>query len=364
MDRVTSAFFSLLRSGLWQRDVDGLVSFPLTEEEWQKVMVLSSRQSVEALVWRGLHYLPEEFLPAAKLLMEWTAHAAAIEKKNCLMDKAVSQINSIFASAGLHPVLQKGQGLARLYNEPHLRECGDIDWFFNDRKDSEAALEIMSRRGIHINGRADGSSLYIWNGITVEHHRQLLDIYDPRRRRFIQDLIARYGFVAARLEDTEGPGLTVPSPGLEILLVGSHIFKHLAGRGIGLRQFCDMACCVKAHAGKISSEEFIRDADGIGMGRWFPVVNAFMVEYLGLDERWLPYSKTDPSRNGRILSAVMDGGNFGRFRHGRENDRKSSVRRKMHTLSAFIQNAGLSFPLAAGETFWILAGLLGGQSAR
>lgn len=364
MDRVTSAFLSLLRSGLWLKGNDTLSCFPLPEEDWQKVMEFSVRQSVAALVWRGLHYLPEEYMPSAMLLMKWTAYADAIERHNRIMDKAVMQLNGIFSSAGLHPVLQKGQGLARLYQEPYMRECGDIDWFFADMRDYDVSLGIIAAEGRHVNMRPDGSCSYIWNGITVEHHRRLLDIYDPSRRRTIVDLISRYGFVKTVLPAAGGTCLAVPSPELEILLVGSHIFKHLAGRGIGFRQFCDMACCVKAHAGKISPDDFATAAGGIGMARWFPAINAFIVEYLGVDAGWLPYGKTDPSWNRRILDAVMEGGNFGRSRSGLGNGGQSAIIRKMHTVSAFMHNAGLSFPLAAGETLWIMLSLLGGQSAR
>ena len=79
------------------------------------------------IVFRGLHHLPEEYLPADALMIHWVAKADRIERKNRRMDAALRLLLQLLGREGLHPVLLKGQGVAALYEHPLLRECGDID---------------------------------------------------------------------------------------------------------------------------------------------------------------------------------------------------------------------------------------------
>lgn len=62
------------------------------------------------------------------------AETDAIERKNMQMNKALELLVQWFTESGVQPVLQKGQGIASLYENPLLRECGDIDFYFDSRQ--------------------------------------------------------------------------------------------------------------------------------------------------------------------------------------------------------------------------------------
>ena len=115
------ALFSLLRAGLWEREADDLSPFPLTDAQWWEVYRMSVRQTVAGIVFRGLHHLPEEYLPADALMIHWVAKADRIERKNRRMDAALRLLLQLLGREGLHPVLLKGQGVAALYEHPLLR---------------------------------------------------------------------------------------------------------------------------------------------------------------------------------------------------------------------------------------------------
>lgn len=164
------ALFSLLRAGLWEREPDDLSPFPLTDAQWWEVYRMSVRQTVAGIVFRGLHHLPEEYLPADALMIHWVAKADRIERKNRRMDAALRLLLQRMGREGLHPVLLKGQGVAALYEHPLLRECGDIDLCFPSEKEEREAAELArvpdaGRRGALTGASATAGREWRWSTI-------------------------------------------------------------------------------------------------------------------------------------------------------------------------------------------------------
>ena len=57
------ALMLLLRAGLWERPIETVAPFPLTETEWEEVLEMARRQTVAGIVAKGLEYLPETQKP-------------------------------------------------------------------------------------------------------------------------------------------------------------------------------------------------------------------------------------------------------------------------------------------------------------
>ena len=106
------ALFCLLRAGLWEREIDDLSPFPLTEAEWKNVHQMAVRQTVTGIVFRGLDYLPEDLLPNDMLMMRWVASVDSIEQRNQKMNAVLGSLQQAMVQNDLHPVLLKGQGVA------------------------------------------------------------------------------------------------------------------------------------------------------------------------------------------------------------------------------------------------------------
>ena len=283
MDRsetVRNALLALLRGCLWERRVEPLSLFPLSHTSWEELYRLARQQTVTGVTFRGLYYLPEDMLPPEPLLMRWTAETDAIERRNRKMNRALTSLLSLMAQNGLHPVLQKGQGLAALYTNPFLRECGDIDLFFPGPGEFEAASRCVEKQDIRMVRKADGCLLYSWQGIPVEHHIRLLDLYHPHHR--IKKTKQIWEFRRMPLSAASDLEVTVPAPSLNLLLQYAHILKHALGRGIGLRQLCDLALsCDRWHTAIMPDvlQGVCRQA---GLTKWVPLLHAFLTERLRL----------------------------------------------------------------------------------
>ena len=360
VERTRRGLLTLLQAGLWEREVDDLAGFPLSADEWAALFRLARQQTVTGIVFRGLQALPDELLPPPSLLIRWTAAVDAVERRNRQMNRALGSLYAELRSRGLDPVLQKGQGIAALYASPLLRECGDIDLCFADSRTSDRAAAYMSRLGATVRRMPDGSLFYRWQGLEVEHHVRLFDLHNPFLQREAGRLIREKGGVRTILSDETGTSVTVPAPFLNLLLLDLHILKHALGRGIGLRQLCDMArACCRLHA-DVDSAEMETCCLRWGLGRWNPLLHSFLVDCLGLPVGMLPYAKLAPSAD-PLLGIIWRGGNFGLYREGGPTDGQSLWRRKMETARSFGENLHFALRYAPKEAFWIFTGLMRGQ---
>lgn len=352
---VRAALLALLRGGLWEQDVKPHSCFPLSRDSWEEVFLLSKQQTVTGVAFRGLHHLPDGMLPPESLLLRWMAAADGIERKNKEMNLALDSLLTLFARHGLHPILQKGQGLASLYAYPLLRECGDIDLYFVDEKEFESASDSIQAQGIRLVRKADGSLFYSWQGIPVEHHIRLIDLYHPPHNTKKTDLIWEFRRMA--LSTASDLEVTVPAPSLNLLLQYAHILKHALGRGIGLRQLCDLALsCDRWHT-DIMPDVLKGVCRQAGLTKWVSLLHAFLTERLGLASDRLPYPETAANTQ-PLLEIIWRGGNFG---HQAYRLTRPTLLHKIQTAEAFRRNISFAFRYAPKEALAIFVNLLKGQ---
>lgn len=341
MDKTLQALFALLQAGLWGTFDEAVASaFPLSAGEWERVFTLARQQTVTGIAFRGLDFLPEEAAPPMGIMAKWMAHADRIEQSNRVMNETVAKLYGHFASAGVEAVLQKGQGVAAMYPEPLLRECGDIDLYFPGHDGVSDSL--LGIDGAVRERQPDDSWSYVVDGIIVEHHTDLLDIQSPRAKRYVHKLIQEKGF--EKVVTADGVEVLVPAPEVNLLLLSSHILKHAFGVGIGLRQFCDYAVARRYYEGRVNEEEMREIWRMTGLEKWQDLLEGFLVKKTGV-----------------LLDIVLKGGNFGVYSKDRENVPRARWARKVQTFKALMGNIGFAFRYAPGEWFWTTMQLLGGQ---
>lgn len=359
-ERDSKILFSLLRAGLWERDADFSGLFPVSDEIWRSVFVQARRQTVAGIVYRGLEYLPDRFFPPEDTMIRWTAEVDKIERDSRKMDQTIHDIFTFFGRYGLHPVLLKGQGVAGMYERPLLRMPGDIDLYFPGKEENSFAEALIRKKGMCPERRPDGSTEYLWGNTEVEHHLSLLDLHSPFMRKYLKGLERAKGYDTLPWGAADGPDVLLPSPVLNLLLLNAHILKHAMGKGIGLRQLCDMARAYHIMRGKVDGDE-IRDIyRRAGLLSWSRLLHSFLVGELGMKESDLPY-REKPIPTGALMCIVMAGGNFGQYSDGLRRKPVSAWRSKLYTAKSFLCNLGFSCRYAPGEAFWIAAALIKGQ---
>lgn len=350
MDREVQALFALVRAGLWGRYDEAMASvFPLSSEEWGRVFTIARQQTVTGIVFKGLDHLPEEELPPMGMMAKWIAYADRIEQSNRAVNETLAMLCGHFAKSGERFVLQKGPGVAAMYPEPLLRECGDIDLFFPDADGKSDPLQGIP--GATREAKPDGSWEYQVNGVVIERHSHLVDILSPRASKFVKRLIVEKGYESVNVG---GSDVLVPAPEVNLLLLSSHILKHALGVGIGLRQLCDMAVACNFYADRVDPREMEEIYRKAGLEKWSVLLDGFLGQYLGLEAG-------ETKKSNVLLDIILKGGNFGRFTGKCETASQSVVARKWHTFTSFMGNVRFAMTYAPGEWFWTVARLAGGQ---
>lgn len=342
LTRTDKALLTLLRSGLWNRPPDSPELFPLSSDEWKEVFEKSRSHTVSAIVADSLEHLPENQLPPDGILASWAVESDRIERLNGIMANVTALLSEMYRN--LRPVCFKGQECASLYARPSSRECGDIDLYFNDIEASEV---VARQHGCVPEHKPDGSFTYAVQGIVVEHHQSYIDLCAPRKRKWLRTLDAYPGF------ETGNGGMLRPVPSLNLLVLHSHVMKHAFGRGVGLRQICDLARAYYSYDGMYDADKLRDMYRKAGLTSWTRMVHSFLTDYLGLGKEFLPYVETHADAS-EFLRRVMLAGNFGRSMPGNGQG-------KCKTLKAFMANALFAARYAPDEYFWQIAQLAGGQ---
>lgn len=358
-NKITTAFFILLRAGLWEKTPEEISVFPLSSDEWKALYNLSVYQTVTGVIYRGIIRLSDNLLPPEEELFHWVVRIDAIERRSRQMNVVVNELYTAFAQRGICVVLQKGQSLAALYDCPSLRECGDIDFYFPDKMEKKRADLFVRQQGVRICKEADNSVWYEWKGVKVEHHTRLLDLYNPFVQNYLNRLERQVGFETVRSLQGFDTNLRVPAPLANLLMLNAHILKHALGWGIGLRQMCDMARAYSQLYGRISGQELDDLYKRVGIRKWSNLLHGFLIEYIGLPESFFPYEQRE-ELSSLLFDMVWQSGNFG-YADKRCNSSQIVWKRKLRTSQSLFRHMRFAYRYAPQEMIGIVSTLLVGQ---
>lgn len=347
MKRTEEALLALVRAGLWGKEDEAFSSglFPLNEEEWQEVLEMARKQTVVGIACGGLNWLKENMLPPDDVMFVWVAEVDRIERTNKKMWEKTKEMFAIWQNAGLKPVLLKGQGVAMMYDNPWARTSGDVDVWFEDGvlpKGDELGEDVRCEN------KPDGSIEFRWKGLDVEIHRQAIDINSPWKQGKVREVLMRN-------KCTMHESIAVPGYEMNLLLQSAHVMKHAMGKGVGLRQLCDMARTCWSTKDNLNTAVLAKTYKEAGIEQWCRVLYGFMVKYLAFPSECNPYGEGAVSETDALMQRVMVGGNFG----------KDAVKNgKWQTLMAYVKNLRFSLSIAPSETLWTMWMLAKGQFAR
>ncbi|MBR4996058.1 MAG: nucleotidyltransferase family protein [Alistipes sp.] len=361
-DREYQALLALLRAGLWEKAVDDLTLFPLSDEQWKRVYTLSCEQTVSGIIYRGISHLPEDMMPSEMEMIRWAARVDAIERRSKRVNHTLNGLHNLLVKHNLHPILQKGYVVAQMYANPLLRESGDIDLWFQPQE-WDAARALASTITGRVESMADGCSLYFFEGIEIEHHRKFFDIQNPAKKHYLYTLFEadenRAMYAKERKE-----GINKPSPLANIVLQNTHILKHSLGLGIGLRQLCDLARTYYTLSDVYDGEQLKTIYKKLGLKRWSNMLHSFLVEHIGLEPRYLPYQLDGKEPTTQFAEIVKRGGNFGQHSQHRISAGDGVWSRKFNTLCGFLRSLRFAIRYAPLEFGYRISELTIGQLRR
>jgi hypothetical protein len=320
LNKNTQVFLSLVRTGLWEQDVQ-LASFG--QINFNEVYRLAEEQSVVGLVAAGLEHVKDVKVPQ-EVALTFAGSTLQLEQRNTAMNYFVATLIEKLRAVDIYSILVKGQGIAQCYERPLWRACGDVDLLLdeNNYKKSKAYLskiasdvekEDEERRHLAI-------TIEPW---IVELHGSLRVMWSRRVDKIIdgiQNELFKEGKVRVwRNGETD---VFLPSPDNDVIFIFAHILQHFFVEGIGLRQICDWCRLLYTYRDSLNREELKNRILLMGLKSEWKVFAALAVDYLGMPEMAMPFydkSRKWSKKANRIMLLVLETGNFG---HNRDKSYK------------------------------------------
>lgn len=339
-------FFELIQVALGNKEK--LSSTP-SVKDWNALFLESKKQSVVGIAFEGLQKLPQEQWPPQHLVLQWIGYSQQIQRRNAILNERCVELLSRLSSAGLHPTILKGQGIARYYSPTLqcLRQAGDIDVYVNDGR--EKAISFAKTIGQEsIDWDYKHLHLQVWDDTEVEMHYHVEVLLNLWKNKKLQHWLKDN----ESLLYSQNGALVTPTIEMNVFYVLLHIYRHFFTEGVGLRQLMDYYFVLKASKDvklKYANGEKIKEVlKAFGMWKFAKGIMWIMQEVFALDRE---YMFCDPSESeGRfILNSVLDGGNFGHYhlhnhvkRLGKVNTLLSVARNNMQIVQRYPSEALLS----------------------
>lgn len=147
-----SYFYPLLRAGLWEQSVRLL---PFEPVDFGALYEQVDQQSVVGLVAEGLEHVEDRNVTKPEAL-PFLKKVYSLESRNQGINRFIEDPCGKMNTAGIQPVLVKGQGISHCYERPQWRAAGDMDLLL-DTENYEKAKAFLSPLASSVDKEMDES---------------------------------------------------------------------------------------------------------------------------------------------------------------------------------------------------------------
>lgn len=309
-------FFNILKSALWGLD-DRLDASILSRDDVMAALRIAKTQTVLGMVANEVMQTSS----LSCLLNE--ADKAGLKRfvmsnltTGQMLNNALINIVLELRKYGIDPVLLKGQGIAKYYPVPELRQCGDIDIYVGQEKFTKAC-EVIGAMSTPEDHQGDIPSLKHFHtrigNAFIEIHRYT-DVYYPKRLNRVYQKISDDGMSSGLVPlDFSGVSVLSPSVNFNVFFIFNHFWHHFIADGVGIRQICDWVLLLHHNYGKIDLQYLESVLNQMGLMKQWKVFGCIAVDVLGLPRKEMPfYDNQYQKLSVKVLDLIMLEGNFGK----------------------------------------------------
>ena len=280
---------------------------PAEKVDWPAIFTLANQQKLLPILFEAVRKTPTAEENAA--LFAVTKQQVIGQVLNQTVRSAeFADLYRKLRSAGLHPVVVKGQLCSRLYPLKDHRISADDDLYIPDAEFMTCHEQLLAN-GLTTDTPADelatadevsytkkDSPLYI------ELHRHLFDSSEDAHdelNHFFTDL-----------KPIEVDGFLTMPPHEHLLYLILHAYKHFVRSGIGLRQFCDIGLWAREYHDEIDWQRLYDQCASVHAATFATAAFRIAKEYLGINYD-LPTPWDDSIDVEPLLHDTLCGGVYG-----------------------------------------------------
>ena len=304
--------FDILRYALRGKPYTGT----LTAKQFEEVLKQAEEQAIFGLFFNAVHIAEivdkedatgDEVSKTQMVIFEAAGLQEQIKQQNEIVNERAKMLTRILAAWGYRTCILKGQGVAKLYSNPLLRQSGDIDIWVDGIQDEIMSCLRNNFIGIrNIDYVHSGTGFF--NDVEVEVHFRPSWMYNPFNNRKLQKYFkANKELQFAHFDDKVG--FAYPTIGFNLVYSLIHINRHIFEEGIGLRQLVDYYYILK-HSTSDERNDAFRQLRHLSLKKFTGAIMYIEKEVLGIEDHFL-LCAPDIKKGKFLLDEIMRGGNFG-----------------------------------------------------
>lgn len=272
----------------------------LNDDEWVSLYYIAQRQNTTSMIYKVIS--SEETNIGFDTKMNWATQALHVQELNRKHILVLERLKDALAVYGIRIMVLKGIGLASLYPDPLLRECGDIDiWCFGEYERANDIIDGLGASGRHADTKHCSFRL---EGINIENHRRFNRDFNKANIVVGTDLDTLIEVAPVPLPTTEG--VVMPNPTANAIFLMIHMLNHLAWSGIKVRHLVDWTVFVNSYFDQVDWEHVIRLWRDAGLTRSVSLVYSICVDMLGCRKNeGIPYVFEDDKDYWYILNDIL-----------------------------------------------------------
>lgn len=281
--------------------------FPAESVDWPAIFTLANQQKLLPIVFEAVRKMPAAEENVA--LFAVTKQQVIGQVLNQTVRSAeFSDLYHKLRSAGLHPIVVKGQLCSRLYPLKDHRISADDDLYISDAEFMACHKQLLAN-GLTTDTPVDELATadevsYTKNGspLYIELHRHLFDSSEDAHdelNHFFTDL-----------KPIEVDGFLTMPPHEHLLYLILHAYKHFVRSGIGLRQFCDIGLWAREYHTEIDWQRLREQCESVHAATFAAAAFRIARDYLGI-EFDLPAPWSDAVDAEPLLHDSLCGGVYG-----------------------------------------------------
>ena len=333
--KVRKLFFCLLRTAIWGGFVD-VEAGEVSRDEVMGALRIAKAQAVLGLVANEvLRSKVLSGLLSDEDKMRLKRFVMSNLSTNQMLNGALVSIVLEMRNHGINPVLLKGQGIAKCYPVPELRQCGDIDIYVGQEQFAKSC-DVIGAMSTPEDHQRDIPSLKHFHTrigkAFIEIHRYT-DVYWPKRLDRVYQRISDEG-MSEGLVPLDFGGVSVMSPAVDfnVFFIFNHFWHHFIADGVGLRQICDWVQLLHVNHVKVDLEKLSSVLCKMKLMKEWKVFGCIAVDTLGLPVGEMPfYDPTYRTKAAKVLALIMREGNFGQENLKGYNRPKGYVAGKLYS---------------------------------
>ena len=253
---------------------------PAEKVDWPAIFTLANQQKLLPILFEAVRKMPAAEENVA--LFAVTKQQAIGQVLNQTVRSAeFSNLYHKLRSAGLYPIVVKGQLCSRLYPLKDHRISADDDLYIPD-VEFMACHEQLLANGLTTDTPADelptaDEVSYTKNGspLYIELHRHLFDS--------AEDAHDELNHFFTDINPVEMDGFLAMPPHEHLLYLILHAYKHFVRSGIGLRQFCDIGLWAREYHDEIDWQHLHDQCASVHAATFAAAAFCIARNYLGIE---------------------------------------------------------------------------------